>query len=200
MKSHEKTSREYDAMIIPVFIQMLEDPVEHAWMETLYIQHRKLMMSAATYYLSNSHNVEDVVNDSIIKLYEKIDLLRTLDSNALKAYIVTAVRNTAFNYLRKQKSISQHFLYLSDYSEETICADDDVERTVESRDQLTMVRRLINCLPEKEQCAMRLKIEGGLDNEEIAGIMNTSPSNVRQLISRARKHIQEALCREEVRA
>ncbi len=200
MRSHEQTSREYDAMIIPVFIQMLEDPVEHEWMETLYIQHRKLMMSASHYYLSNSQYVEDVVNDSIIRLYEKIDLLRTLDSNALKAYIVTVVRNTAFNYLRKQKSISQHFLYLSDYSAETICADDNVEQTVESRDQLALVRILINGLPEKEQCAIRLKIEGGLEYEEIAEIMNTSPSNVRQLISRARKHIQEALCREEVRA
>ena len=187
-------------MIMPVFIQTLEDPDEHQWMETLYIQHEKLMLSAAAYCLPDSQDVEDVVNDSIIRLYEKTELLRTLDENALSAYIVTAVRNTAFNYLRKQQSVSRRFLYLSDYAEGTLCSDENVEKTVETKDQLELVRGVINRLPEKEQGALRLKIEGGLDNDEIACIMGTTEGNVRQLISRARKHIQEAICQEEVRA
>lgn len=187
-------------MMIPVFIQTLEDPGEHEWMETLYIRHEKLMMSAAAYYLPDSQYVEDVVNDSIIRLYEKIGLLRTLNESALSAYIVTAVRNTAFNHLRRQKTVSRRFLYLSDYAEDTLCSGENVEKTVETKDRLDLVRGMINRLPEKEQGALRLKIEGGLENDEIASIMGTTESNVRQLISRARKHIQEAICREEVRA
>ncbi len=187
-------------MIMPVFIQMIEDPVDQEWMTELYTQYHKLMLVTADYYLDNFMDVEEVVNDSFLALYEKIDRIRMLEPKTLTSYIITTVRNTAFGRMRKQKLINRHFLYLSDYSMETIAATEDVERTAESRDRLDEVRRIINTLSEKEQSVIRLKIEMELSDKEIAEELDVSPEVVRQTISRARKHIQKALLREEVRA
>jgi len=187
-------------MIMPVFIQMIEDPVDQEWMAELYTKYQKLMMVTAEYYLDNFMDVEEVVNDSVLALYEKIDRIRALEPKALTSYIITTVRNAAFGRLRKQKLINRHFLYLSDYSMETVAATDDVENIAESRDQLDKVRSIINTLSEKEQSVIRLKIEMGMNDKEIAEELDISQDVVRQTISRARKHIQKALLREEVRA
>ena len=95
----------------------------------------------------------------MLALYEKIDRIRALEPKALTSYIITTVRNAAFGRLRKQKLINRHFLYLSDYSMETVAATDDVENIAESRDQLDKVRSIINTLSEKEQSVIRLSSE-----------------------------------------
>ena len=187
-------------MIMPVFIQMIEDPVDQEWMIELYTQYHKLIFATADYYLDNYMDVEEVINDSMLALYEKIDRIRLLEPKALTSYIITTVRNTAFSRMRKQKLINRHFLYLSDYSMETIASTEDVEKVVESRDQLDEVHRIINALSEKEQSVIRLKYEMGLNDKEIAEELGISQDAVRQHVTRARKHIQKALLREEVRA
>lgn len=187
-------------MIMPVFIQMIEDPGDQAWMTDLYTQYYKLMISTASFYLDDHQDVEEIVNDSLLALYRRIDRIRSLEPKALTTYIITTVRNTAFSYLRKQKLINRHFLYLSDYNKECVPAADNVERIAEARDQLDIVHRILNTLPENEHGAIRLKFEEGLDDKEIAEILGITPELVRQIILRARKHIQKALLREEVRA
>lgn len=187
-------------MFVPVLIQMIEDPGDQEWMADLYTKYYKLMISTASFYLENHQDVEEVVNDSLLALYVKLDRIRSLEPKALTTYIITTVRNTAFTRLRRQKMINKHFLYLSDQGKENISAADNVERLVEVRDQLEIVRGIINALPENEQAAIRLRFEEGLEYKEIAEILDVTPDAVRQSIVRARKHIQKALCREEVRA
>ncbi len=187
-------------MIMPVFIQMIEDPADQEWMAGLYTQYQKLMYATADYYLDDYYDIEEVINDGLLALYERIDLIRSLEAKALTSYIITTIRNTAFNCLRKKKLINRHFMYLSDYNAETVSATDDVERIAEARDQLDIVHRIINTLSEKEQAVIRLKFEIGLEDKEIAEILDISPENIRQIISRARKRIRDALHREEVRA
>ena len=187
-------------MIVPVFIQMIEDPGDQDWMTDLYTKYYKLMISTASFYLDDRQDVEEIVNDSLLALYEKIDRIRSLEPRALTTYIITTVRNTAFTHLRRQKMINKHFLYLSDHGKENISSADDVERLIEARDQLEIVRRIINALPENEQAVIRLRFEMGLDCKEIAEILDVSPDAVRQSIVRARNRIQKALHREEVRA
>lgn len=187
-------------MIMPIFIQMIDDPVDQEWMTGLFMKYHKVMMATAGYYMKDFQDVEEVVNDSLLSLYEKIDRIRSLEPKALTSYIITTVRNAAFSYLRKKKLMNSHFLYLSDYGIEAISATDDVERAAEARDQLDIVHGIINTLSKNEQGAIRLKCEEGLDDKEIAEILGVSPENVRQLITRGRKRILEALHREEVRA
>lgn len=187
-------------MVIPVFIQMIEDPEDQEWMIDIYTQYYKLMLVTAEYYLDNYMDVEEIVNDSVLALYEKIDRIRRLEPKALTSYIITTVRNAAFGRLRKLKLLNHHFLYLSDYSMETIATTEDVGKIVESKDQLDEVHKIINTLSEKEQSVIRLRFEMGLNDQEIAEELGISQEAVRQNVSRARKHIHEALLREEVRA
>ena len=200
VKKYRISKEKKSTMIIPVIIQMIEDPADQDWMADLFTKYYKLMISTAAFYLDDHQDVEEIVNDSLLSLYEKIDRIRSLEPKALTSYIVITVRNTSFSYLRRRKQINKHFKYLSDSSKENISATDDVERLVEARDQLEIVHGIINTLSENEQAAIRLRFEMGLDCKEIAEILEVSPDAVRQTILRARNHIQKALHRGEVRA
>ena len=66
-----------------------------------------------------------------------------------------------------------------------------MEVLVLCRDDLDMVRDVVRDLPEKEREVIFLKFEDGLDNEEIAQILNVSTNSVYRYINRAREHIRE---------
>ena len=44
---------------------------------------------------------DDVLQISLIKLIEKVSLLRTFERNRLVSYIITTCRNNAYNYTKK---------------------------------------------------------------------------------------------------
>ena len=73
-------------MFVPVLIQMIEDPGDQEWMADLYTKYYKLMISTASFYLDNHQDVEEVVNDSLLALYVKLDRIRSLEPKALTTY------------------------------------------------------------------------------------------------------------------
>ena len=90
--------------------------------------------------------------------------------------------------------ISMYVFVVSDESDrvkENMADESSVEVLVLCRDDLDMVRDVVRDLPEKEREVIFLKFEDGLDNEEIAQILNVSTNSVYRYINRAREHIRE---------
>ena len=71
--------------------------------------------------------------------------------------------------------------------------EDTPERQVEISDQLRQVRQLIEELPPNQRQVIRLRGMEDCSLEEIAQITGFSDTNVRTLLSRARKYIKEKL-------
>ncbi len=177
--------------MISLVVFVVPDESDRDWFHNFYIEHRKLMMVTAEYYLSSRQDADDVVSDSLVALFQKMDTLRSIDENALRYYIIRTVRNTAFNHMRKMKQTNLRFLHVPDSVKENMADESNVEVLVLCRDDLDMVRDVVRDLPEKEREVIFLKFEDGLDNEEIAQILNVSTNSVYRYINRAREHIRE---------
>lgn len=80
----------------------------------LYQEFKPLMFATARKYLANIYDQEDVVQASLIKLIEKVCVLRNKERSALCSYIVYTVKNTALNYLKHQNVITAHSYSMDD--------------------------------------------------------------------------------------
>ena len=75
---------------------------DRTFIQGIYQEFCRLMFFTAQKYLSDPLQQEEVVQESLSKLIEKVDTLRTLQPAVLASYIVATVRNTAISLLRAQ--------------------------------------------------------------------------------------------------
>ena len=178
---------------IPFVILAMAEGDDKEYMEWLYTEHRLLMYGTAWRYVDDAHQAEDIVSDSCIALMRKIAVLRGLDGFALRKYIVSCVRNTAFNSNESRKR--QRKLFAQPFDEAAGVADEhmSVEKKIELREELKTAVRAIQALPEREKQIMQMKYLMKMENEEIAQFLEITPDAVRAYISRARGHIRAML-------
>ena len=89
--------------IIPYIILAIEDDGDREFMAWLYIQYQSLLYSEIIRIVQSSTDAEDVLHTVIEKLIDKVGFLRKLDRRGLVNYIITAAKNTAYNYCRDKK-------------------------------------------------------------------------------------------------
>lgn len=83
-----------EIQMIPMVILSLNHQ-DQKYMELIYFEHHRLMLSTAWRYFKEASIIDDIVSDSCVALMKKIDVLKSLDNNELRLYIVSTVRNTA---------------------------------------------------------------------------------------------------------
>lgn len=81
---------------------------EEEFMCRLYLENERLMYAAAKRYIDDLYTCQVVVQDSLLKLIPKADRLRELDAQVVAGYLVSTVRNTAFDFLRKEGREQKH--------------------------------------------------------------------------------------------
>lgn len=180
-------------MLLPAVLLAIGDEEERSFMASLYITHHRLMRFTARRYLQQDADVEDVVSDALVALHGKLATLRTLEEKALRAYIVTAVRNTALNALVKQRRQQDRTVPEGDEAIAMLSGPADVERQVQLEDELQRVLTAIHALPPKEQDVLWLHLAQGCTNEEIAEATGLSTQSIRKYLSRARARVRAAV-------
>ena len=70
------------------------------FMVHLYTKYENLLFYTAQKYISERGSVEDVVQESLVKLHEKIRTIKPMPEIVLASYIRSTVRNTAINILK----------------------------------------------------------------------------------------------------
>ena len=75
-------------------------PADQEFMLRLYEQHKRMMYAIPKRFPLEESTIEDLVHDSIVKLIQKVESLKTLNDYKRCAYIVYTVKNTMKNYFR----------------------------------------------------------------------------------------------------
>ena len=175
--------------MIPLIFLLIEDESDRAFMERVYTQYHRLMYAQALSILGSGDAAEDAVSDAIVKLIEKIDLLRSFDCKKLRSYAVITVRHAAitqYNRGKRQSAFPNDQLEEwpgSESAEEPLLAKAGVERIQEA------IRRL----PPREKELMLMKYFRELTDVEIARETGLKPVSVRVHLSRARGRLAELL-------
>lgn len=175
---------------------MTDDPGDREFMLMVYESHKDLMMTTAQKYIADRDIAEDIVHDGVVKLIEKVSLLRTLNRCTLAGYIVSTVRNTAISYLRRQDTLQKHSTPMEEEMEEA------AELTVE---ELTILQadkaQLCDAWPKLSE-EDRLLLEGKYlleqSDEELAALLGCKVASIRMKLTRARRRAYLLVAGEEV--
>lgn len=134
--------------------------------------------------LENAEDAEDVVQEAYLKLWNRREGL-TIVANP-EAFCVRLVRNMCLDLLRSGKYVLNRQSVELDEARDAFAPD-----RLEVRDQAWHVRRIISGLPAQQRLVVTLHDVKGCSYEEIERLTGLKATNVRVLLSRARKKIRE---------
>lgn len=161
----------------------IEDPDDKSYMIWLYEEFHRLMFSTARKYTSNQTDCEDIVQNALIGLMQKISKLRQFDRCILVAYIVSTVRNAAINHLRHQALENEHTDSL-DENEPDISSLDNLASLAHQRNLLSQVW---SQLSQEDRFLLEGRYIIGASDKELARKLNCKSSSIRMKLTRARR-------------
>lgn len=130
---------------------------------------------------------EDIVQETLIKLWERREQWDTIES--LEAYANTLCHNLSLDRLRRMDNQHESIdaLLTSPVADQRPTPLDD---TI-SHDRLQRVKQIINSLPDKQRACVQLRDIEGKSYRDIADILNISEAQVKVNIFRARQTIRQ---------
>ena len=156
--------------------------------DQLFLEYQELLMPIAQNLLKDTHESEDMVQDTLLAWLSK-DFSHIENP---KGYLVRTLINRCLNRLRTQKRTAKVEIapeLLVDY----------IPSLVENKDQLSYTLLLMmERLTPMERAVFLLKEIFGYSHKEIAEILGISEAYARQVLARAKRHIQTQKTRFEV--
>lgn len=134
----------------------------------------------------NREEAEDIVQDTLIKVWNKREDWNEIES--IEAFSLTICRNLALDRLKKSEN--QNDSLDETPTERADQASNPYEEMIQ-KDRISLVRRLVDGLPEKQRSCMQLRDFEGKPYKEIATILGISEEQVKVNIFRARQTIKQ---------
>ena len=134
----------------------------------------------------NREEAEDVVQDTLIKIWNSRDRWQQLDS--IEAYSLTNVINLSLDRIKKMEN--QNDSLEEEKTERPDASSNPSERMIQ-KEKLDIVKRMIDELPEKQRCCMQLRDIEGKPYKDIAHILGITEEQVKVNIFRARQTIKQ---------
>ena len=135
----------------------------------------------------NPAEAEDVVQETMIKVWNRRDHWEELDS--IEAFCLTICRNIAVDKMRKAENQNPSLEEGNDAADHSYSSNP--EEQAMQRDRIALVRQLIDNLPEKQRSCMQLREFEGKSYKEIAQILEVTEEQVKINIFRARQQIKQ---------
>ena len=135
----------------------------------------------------NPAEAEDIVQETLIKVWNRRDQWDTIDS--IEAFCLTICRNLALDKLRRMDNQVQSLgddINPMDHSHGS-----NPEQVTILHERTQMVRQLINDLPERLRTCMQLRDIEGKSYRDIATILDITEQQVKVNIFRARQAVKD---------
>ncbi|PXX97778.1 RNA polymerase sigma-70 factor [Marinifilum breve] len=154
--------------------------------KSLYDKYYEALFLFGQKYVTNSEVVEDLVQESFIKVWEKKSSF--YHEAPLKAFLYKTVRNSCLNYLDHQK-VERN--YEAQTKTDVLCEDYFLNNVIEEEVN-RIIADTVGKLPESARAIYLLSLRG-LKNAEIAEDLNISINTVKTQKQRASKFLKENL-------
>ena len=178
-----------------VMMAALTDPDDRALILNLYQDHYSLVRKVIYGITRDASRVEDLINDTYIKLIINISALRTLNCRKTVAYLVYTARSVAIDFIIRRDVQNKHVYYGedADLAEKVTDLAATVEEQVIRQEGLGEMYTVIQSLPEKQRDILYFKYILQMDDAEIAEIFKITPASVRQYLTRARRVARQTI-------
>ena len=135
----------------------------------------------------NRAEAEDVVQETMIKVWNRRDHWDEIDN--IEAFCLTICRNISLDKMKKAENQNQSLADEHDAPDHSYTSNP--EEQAMQQDRITLIRRLIDTLPEKQRSCMQLRDFEGKSYKEISQVLAISEEQVKINIFRARQTIKK---------
>tara|TARA_A100001011_G_C14265697_1_gene824564 strand:+ start:429 stop:1013 length:585 start_codon:yes stop_codon:yes gene_type:complete len=166
---------------------------ERAYVE-LVNRYKDRLLNFVFQFLGDIEQAEDVVQDTMLRLYEKKHYYKEIAK--FSTWIYTISRNLANTELRKRKR--RKTTYLSQMSKEERqyeipAVQDDVDQSLHNEFINDRIQSAINNLPEHYKLVIILRDIQELSYDDISNIVEVPLGTIKSRINRARIQLQAEL-------
>lgn len=179
--------------MLPIVILAIDDDDDRAFMSDLFISYERLMMSELLKILNNVQDAEDLMQTVLLKLIDKIPLLRTFNRKRTVCYIIASCRNTAITFLKKQKKVD-YFSFDDDswtQSDQMLCTAPSVEDEIIRQELTSSVKDVWDFLDPRDKFILEGKYLLDKSMQELAEDLEIKPESIRMALTRARRHFRD---------
>ena len=135
----------------------------------------------------NKAEAEDVVQDTLLRVWECRGEWEQIGS--LEAFAIATCRNRALDVTKRAGRNARSLDEIDGGQRSTANAQSELE----AREEITLVRRLMDDLPELQRTIMLLRDIEGQSYQEIAQALSISETQVKVYLHRARTKIKKGL-------
>lgn len=136
---------------------------------------------------------EDVVQETFIKAYKKIDTIESTEK--VGAWLTAIAGRTAIDYLRAEKR--KRWLPSDQSLMEQVFSDQAPKTSIENEVEMILfkedVQNILYKLTQDYQQVLVLRLQYGLKEDEIASQLNLKAGTVKTRLHRARKQLRKVM-------
>ncbi len=155
----------------------------------IVIKYRQRIYWHARRMTGNHFDADEVLQEVLIVLYEKLNNFKSKSS--LYTWIYKITSNRAINLIRRNKVRS--FFSIDDDERPDIAGSDDIAADIENREKLKLLDSVMQKLPEKQREIFILRHFEELSYEEIAEITGKSVGGLKANYFHAAKKVAELM-------
>ncbi|WP_309446480.1 RNA polymerase sigma factor [Desulfosporosinus nitroreducens] len=139
--------------MVMMIIATLADDSDKVFMLNLYKDYYGLVRKIVYNITHDAENIEDLVNDTFLKLLAKISLLRTFESCKTAAYVVYTSRSVAINFIKHRDVANKHVYYggEKDLREALVVLEETIEERIIHQDEIKEMGNIILRLPRSRK-------------------------------------------------
>ncbi len=176
--------------MFPLIFSTIEDADSRQFMEQLYVKYSKLIYSQVYKLTRDSYEVEEIVQESLVNLIEKVDLLQTLPRDRLVNYLISTARYTGYAFFRKKRKVEE----IPIEEDETVLFDkgafqNGLDELMIQKMESEQLYQVWSQLRERDQLVLNMKYILDQSNEEIAEALGVKPGSIRMLLTRAKRNL-----------
>jgi len=161
--------------------------------EALYKAHLRDVYSYSYYRVGNHHDAEDLTEQAFLQAYRHFERARReSDGRPMRPWLIRIAHNLASNYHRDRSRRPVSNIE----AVEPPAHPHSTERVVEGREELRLVMRKLDGLPEDRREALIMRFALGMSNREIARALGRTDGATKVLIHRALKQLEEQMAEE----
>lgn len=123
--------------------------------------------------LKSKEEAEELVSDIFIRIWEKKDMLTSIESPLLYFYVTA--KNLALNRLNRQK---KQQLHVEDWLPQLSSIYFDPEQLMITEEMVRKIRQAVNDLPPRCRLIFKLVKEDGLKYREVAELLDLSVKTI----------------------
>lgn len=173
--------------MIPCCILVIEDDDDREFMASLFINYNRLMYHEIFQIVHDMWVTEDLMQETLEKLIDKVKDLRGKSRNNLVNYIVAASRNHAKNYLR---NVTRHATFSLDDEigqMDMPQSDGGVELKLIRECDMHKLAQIWQELDERSRYLLEGRYILEKTNEEMARELGIKTASIRMSLTRARR-------------